>query len=237
MPKKSITPFTYYTFRFDYQNEEQLEKIKTYILGNVPKYAIFREISDVVGKPHIQGKVGIALSDEQLRKNIRAALPNMFIRSNYTIAAITDSDLYDSYICKDGVVFMNNVFTSEYILEQVEIRKQNKVAFETKIQKAKSAPVTFTHSVFVDFCKLFPHDVTQIQLGKPYNASDYEKASYLKACNVLLSYILKRLGKIAKVFDDNVLQRMYNGIKNSIIELDDTSSANNYKTYENRIVL
>lgn len=236
MPKKSITPFTFYTFRFDYQNEEQLEKIKTYILGNIPKYAIFKEISDVVAKPHIQGKIGLSLSVEQTRKNFKKDLPNMFCKSNYTITHI-NTENWDSYICKDGVVFMNNVFTEEYINEQVEIRKKNKLAFEAKKEKAKAAPVTFTHSVFTEFCKLFPHDVTQIQLGKPYNPSDYEKASYLKACNVLLSFILKRLGKIAKVFDDNVLQRMYNGIKNSIIELDETSSANNYKTYENRISL
>ena len=42
----------------------------------------------------------------------------------------------------------------------------------------------------------------------------------------LLSFILMRLGKTAKVFDAAVLQRMYNGIKNYILH----SDSNPYKT-------
>lgn len=234
MPKVSQTPFTYYTFRYDYQDDNDIEKIKSYIIANIPKYAIFKEISSEVGKKHIQGKLGKPLSLVQLRKQLKEAFP-MFIKSNYSIADVKDVDKYDSYICKDGDVLCNNIFTEEYIKEQVEIHKQ-KVSIFDKKEKAKTQ--TFTQSVFTDFCKLYPADVTVIQCGaQEYKPSDYEKESYLKSCRTLLSYLLKRLGKVVKAFDDNVLQRMYTTIKNAVIELDDNSSAYNTKPYEYRIKL
>lgn len=236
MPKVSQTPFTYYTFRYDYQDDNDIEKIKSYILANIPKYAIFKEISSDVGKKHIQGKLGKALSLVQLRKQLKEAFP-MFIKSNYSIADVKDVDKYDSYICKDGDVLCNNIFTEEYIKEQVEIHKQNVAVFDKK-QKDRAETVTFTKSVANDFCKLFSSDVVVIQQGlREYKPSDYEKASYRKSCNVLLNYLLKRLGKIAKVFDDNVLQRMYSGIKNDVVTRDEVSCADNWKSYEFRIKL
>lgn len=232
MPKVSQTPFTYYTFRYDYQDDNEVEKIRKYIIREIPKYAIFIEISSEVEKKHIQGKLGKALSLVQLRKHFKEEFPNMFVKSNYSIGDIKDPEKYDSYICKDGNPLCNNVFEPEYIEEQVLLHKSKVVAFEKK--KEKQVTGTFTQKVFHDFCIEFPHDVVSIQ-HLAYKPSDYEKKQYDNSCKVLLKFILKRLGRAVKVFDDNILQRMYTGIKNSVIQLDDASGEKQFDLYENRI--
>lgn len=237
MPKKSSTPFTFYTFRFDCDDVVIIDKIKNFVIRDMPKYALFTEVSSDVGKQHIQGKIGKALSEEQLRKHFKKEFPNLFVKSNYSITTIKDPEDYDSYICKDGVVLCNNVFTDEYIQEQVALRKKNVAAFTAKKEKTKSA-VSFTELVSRDFIKEFPDHVLAIQMSYyEYKPSEYEKKSTETSCKFLLNYILKRLGKVAKVFDDNVLQRMYNGVKNAIIQLDDNAAAGFSKIFESRILL
>lgn len=234
MPKTTTTPFTYYTFRYDYTDDNDVERIKKYVIRDIPKYALFLEISADVKKKHIQGKLGKCISEEQLRKHFKKEFPNLFVKSNYSIKSIKDIEKYDSYICKDGNVLCNNVFTDEYIQEQVEIHKDNVIAFESK--KQKNTTETFTQKVFKDFCKEFPFDVKDIQTRFQMN-SDYHKEVYDKACKNLLRYLLKRLGDVVKVFDDTVLQRMYNGLKNSIINLDVECSQKNLEFYLDKIQL
>lgn len=235
MPKKSSTPFTYYTFRYDYDNDQIIEKIKTYIVTNYPKYAIFIEVSQEVQKKHIQGKIGVALSEEQLRKQFKKQFPDVFVKSNYSISSVKEPEKWDSYICKDGKPLCNNIFTQEYIDEQVKIHSEKVIAFKSKEQKKV---LNFTQQVLEDFMKEFPLDVNQIRYHyydvKP---SDYIIQRYKESTENLLGYILKRLGKVVKVFDDNILQRMYTGIKNSIITSDDNSSCKLIEQYKNRIVL
>jgi len=235
MPKQSITPFTYYTFRYDYTDDTMVEKIKKYFMRDFPKYALFLEVSQDVNKNHIQGKIGKALSLVQVRKNLLAEFPNVFSKSNYSISDIKKPDEYDSYICKDGNVLCNNVFDDEYILSQKEKHIVLHNAFENKKQK-KNATVSFTQKIFQDFCKEYPFDVRDIQC-RFYQPTDYEKNVYDKACESLLKFILKRLGDVVKVFDDNVLQRMYNGVKNAILALDDKCSHTLLEHYKNRIQL
>lgn len=237
MPKQSSTPFTFYTFRFDCSDDVVIDKIKRFVIREIPKYALFTEVSSDVGKQHIQGKIGKALSEEQLRKHFKKEFPGLFVRSNYSISAIKDPVAYDSYICKDGVVLCNNVFSDEYIQEQVALREKNVAAFVEKKEKKKAA-VSFTERVSRDFIEEFPEHVHCIQMEYyMYKPDDYEKKAHEASCKFLLSYILKRLGVVAKAFDDNVLQRMYNGIKNSIIQLDANACAGFSKVYESRIDL
>lgn len=225
MPTQSSKTFTYYTFRFDYDTVEQVEKVKALILRECPKYAIFDEVSDVVGKQHLQGKIGKCMSCEQIRKRFKAALPDYFVKTNYSIKEIKEEEAYDSYICKDGKVLINNVFTQDYIDSQVKKRVENVAKFEQKTKKI--CVKNFTESVASDFVRDHLYAVQQIQQGQNYfKPTDYEKEQLEAAYDLLLSFILKRLGKVAKVFDTNILQRMFNGIKNYIIQLDDESSKN-----------
>lgn len=235
MPKHSITPFTYYTFRYDYTDDTIVEKIKNYFVREFPKYAIFREISDVVGKKHLQGKIGKALSNIQVRKNLLSEFPNVFNRTNYSCVPIDKPDEYDSYICKDGDALINNVFSQEFIDEAVALRK-TKVSEFTKKQTARSAVLPFTHKVVLDFMVEYPIE-TQIIQRPEYKMTEYEQKQYDKACEGLLMFLLKRLGKIAKVFDDNILQRMYTGIKNHILMCDDKASQVQLNFYKGRIQL
>lgn len=239
MPKQSTTPFTYYSFRYDYNDMEKLNKIKKYIEVNIPKYAIFDEISSEVGKTHIQGKIGLCLSLVQLKKNLKKEFPNEFIKSNYSIAIIKKPDEYDSYIAKDGKVFMNNCkeFTEEYINAQVEKHKQKVSAFEKKNEKIESKlkTKTFVMEVTDDFIEKYPMETEHIRSA--YNSSDYLHKYHREACEDLLCFLLTRLGKVSKVFDDNILQRMYTGIKNGIVQRDPLCSRRMAESYENRINL
>ena len=235
MPKTTTTSFTYYAFRFDYTTEEEKEKVKAYIIREIPKYAMFDEVSTEVGKNHIQGKLGKCISDVQLRKHLKSQFPQM-IKTNYSLSIIVDAEKYDSYICKDGKVLCNNVFTDEYIQEQVKIRDDNKSQFQVKVKKIKTIP--FTQQVFEEFVKKFTAEVETIQLfSYKHNPTDYEVHRVKIAHEALLGYILKRLGCVTKVFDDNILQRMYNGIKNSILLLDENSGAAQVIYYSSRINL
>lgn len=237
MPKKSITPFTYYTFRYDYPDEEMVYKVMNSIKRLFPKYAIFREISDKVQKPHLQGKIGVALSLIQTRKNLRADLPNVFEGTNYSISNIDDDTAYNSYIAKEGNLVSSNIdiFTSEYIKEQVDKHNQLKIAFESKKQKRLTTK-TFTQMVMEEFIKKYPIEVDYIR--QPfYKPSDYEKKLYDDACNTLLDYLLQRLGDVVKIFDNQILQRHYTGIKNGILRRDARCSKEVTKMYSNIIQL
>lgn len=234
MPKKASTPFTYYTFRYDYTDDNQVEKIKNYIEKEIPKYAIFNEISDVVGKKHLQGKIGKEISEIQLRKHFKAEFPDWFIKSNYSIVRINDEEKYDSYICKGGKVVINNIFTDDYIKEQVEKHKEIVTKGDNKKEKLKT--LNFYQQVAVDFVKQYPKECEYIQ-WIPYKPDDNNKKLQQDALVTLLDYLLKRLGSLAKEFDDNMLQRKYNGIKNYIIQLDVEASRAQTNKYKNRIEL
>jgi len=234
MPKTTVTPFTFYSFRFDYDDETIVDKIKGYVIREIPKYALFLEVSQDVKKKHIQGKIGKCISEEQLRKHFKKEFPNVFEKSNYSIKSIKEPENYDSYICKDGNVLCNNVFTDEYIQAQKEKHIELHQKFVSK--KEKNLSVTFTQKVFNDFIKECPDEVQDIQTRYQMN-SDYHKDVYDKACKKLLGFLLKRLGDLVKVFDDNVIQRMYNGIKNSIVHLDDKCCQKLLDSYVDRIQL
>jgi len=235
MPKHSITPFTYYTFRYDYTDEKVVELIKNYIIREFPKYAIFREVSDVVGKKHLQGKIGKAMSNVQVRKKLLLEFPNVFCRTNYSCKDIQHAEEYDSYICKDGDVLINNVFSQEFIDEAVALHKKKVSEFTAK-QTKRSAVLPFTHKVVLDFMVEYPIE-TQIIQSPEYKMTDSQQKIYDKACEGLLFYLLKRLGKIVKQFDDNILQRMYNSIKNHILMCDDKASQVQKNFYLGRIQL
>lgn len=235
MPKHSVTPFTYYTFRYDYTDEQQLDNIMKYIVAQCPKYAIFKEVSDVVGKNHVQGKIGKAMSNGQLRKNLLAEFPNLFNRSNYSCTVIEKPEEYDSYICKQGEAVINNIFTPEYIADAVKLHK-DKIAEFTKKETKRSTVLPFTHRVALDF--MVEHSIEASIIQKPeYKPNDYELKVYQKACDDLLLFLLKRLGKIAKCFDDNILQRMYTGIKNYIVTQDAQGTCKQLSIYKGRLDL
>lgn len=215
MPRSSVTPFTYYTFRYDYTDTVIRDKICEYFIREFARYAIFDEVSDKVEKHHIQGKIGKCMSDEQIRKNIRKVFPKVFDKSNYSIAKIKDPDAYDSYICKGGKVLCNNVFTPEYIDAQVE--KHKSIVEDKDVKRCKLSSPTFTQSVFMDFKKDHFNYFNHIRYANTYRPDEGEILHYEAACEKLLGYILKRLGNVVKVFDDTVLQRMYTGIKTAIL--------------------
>jgi hypothetical protein len=221
---KAQTPFTYYTFRFDinWQIESSLlNQIKNYIISEFPKYSIFQEISDETKKPHIQGIIGKALSRQQIIKNIKKSFKDVFVGSNHSIADITDFEKYKSYICKSNNIFVNNYFEQSEIdkyNEEYKIIENQIVDNGSKIKKSKSK--TFLQKVVYEFNNQFSEHVEIIHYYHIYNWKLTED-EVLQAYNskvILFRHLMKMLGSSAKIFDSNMLQRMYNGIYNSIIQ-------------------
>lgn len=228
MGRKSQTPFTYYTFRFDVDWQVEsilLNQLKSYIISEFPKYAIFREISDKTKKPHLQGKIGKNLSTDQIRKNLKKQFPNVFSDTNYSIAIIDNPDKYDSYICKSQNVFCNNVFQDSEIEKYNQIFEEVKEELNLKYEKSgkrQSKSKTFLENVVSEFCEEHPTDVERIHHYTIYIPSmDIEIEQFRDSKKILFRFLLKRLGKLSKVFDVNILQRMYNGILNSVIHLNE----------------
>jgi len=227
MGRKSTTPFTYYTFRFDidWQDENNnsfLSKLKNYIMATFSKYAIFSEISDKTKKPHLQGKIGQALGLERIRELLKKQFPGVFHDTNYSMSLVDHPEKYDSYICKSNNIFCNNVFTlseiQQYNDTYSEVKEELKSKYETGKKQSKSK--TFLENVVREFSELHPSDVERIHHYTIYIPSmDIEIEQFRDSKQILFRFLLKRLGKLAKVFDVNILQRMYNGILNSVIHL------------------
>lgn len=234
MGRKSQTSFTYYTFRFDVDWQVEsilLNQLKSYIISEFPKYAIFREISDKTKKPHLQGKIGKALSIEQIRKNLRKQFPNVFTESNYSIADIK-TEGYDSYICKSQNVFCNNIFTDEEIKNFNDVFEEVKQELNSKKKRSKAK--SFLQNVVDQFIEQNLDDVNTIihYTIYSYKLTEIELEQMNNSKKRLFKFLMKNLGKSAKIFDTNILQRMYNGILNSLIQSNDNAS----EVFSNKIL-
>jgi len=220
----------YYTFRLDIKHDDaKLEQLQDYIKANYPKYAIFKEFGDETKKPHIQGKIGSTSCLQTLRNKFKKTFPLLFVGTSYSITYIKDIEKYDSYICKQDNIWLNNIFTQE------QINNFNK-NYEIK-EKVKST--TFTQKVYKDFIIEYESDCNVIRHFCYYNykLSDEEKDKLNYSKKQLLEYILKRLGSLTQVFDSHVLQKMYNGILNSILQDDSQSQKRQMEYWSNVIQL
>lgn len=209
---------------FEHYDKRQKQVIN-YIEHNFMKYAIAFEISTITKKPHLQGKIFITKDLETVRKNMKKDL-GFLNRSNYSLAIIKEPEKYDSYICKDGNLILNNVFTDEFIKESMEKHK------EVIVKNQENEKLTFTQRIARDY--KIENECGIIKQFSYSNACDLELN---KAHEHLLRYILKRLGKVVKCFDERELQRIYNGVKNSIIYENEDTLEREVQFYSKRIEL
>lgn len=224
MPKATITPFTFYSFRYDLDGVHNV-KILDYIKREFPKYAIFKEEGEITGKFHYQGKIGKNISLVQLKKNILKEFnlngkEKVLDRSNYSIAVIMDIDKYDSYICKDGEPVLNNVFSEDFILEQVD---KHKTILATKKEKKeefmKKKKINWTQEIVSDYKKEHPEEVKRLML----NAYKNNDMNALLTKKHLLRYTLKRMGSLTKTIDKHIIERIFNGLILSLIHTNSQS--------------
>lgn len=142
------SPVKWYTFRYDYTDEELLEKVGLFIKQNCRKYVIFKEIATETGKPHVQGKLIPIKSVETFRRGLQDKFKNVFVKSNYSIVMVKKED-YDKYICKEKNVWINNVWSQEEIENNyTEYWKvNNKIASKIKKEKVKSWSEELTQEI------------------------------------------------------------------------------------------
>lgn len=220
----------YYTFRLDIKHDDdRLPALADYIKANFPKYAIFKENGEITKKPHLQGQIGSSYSLQTMRNRFRALYPLLFCGTNYSITYVKDKNKYLSYTCKENNIFVNNILTQEQINQFNEPYKE----------KVKLKSITFTQKVFKDFVIEYEQDCNILKQLSYYNykLSEQEKDMLINSKKVLLEYILKRLGSLTQVFDNHVLQKMYNGILNSILQDDNQSQKRQMEYWSNVIQL
>jgi len=220
-----------YTFRLDVEwreNEEKhegvfLNQLKDYIKANMPQYALFCEISKKTKKPHIQGIIASKYKVENIRKRFKDIWSYKFVKPFYSIVEVKDEQKYLSYISKEGLPWLNNLLSQEEIDEFNE-----KYEGEDNIQKS----ITFTQKVLKEFRDTYKYEYDVIRHFSFFNykMDDHDTKLLNDAKGHLLSFILKKLGNIAKVFDEVILQRIYNGVKNGII-CEDNNVNERHKQY------
>jgi hypothetical protein len=215
----------YYTFRIDcdYQTEDIfLEQLELLIKANIPKYCIFKEISSKTKKPHLQGIIGTKLkSNVSVAKIFKNVYPDRFKGTKYSLSPVKDIEHYQSYISKDGNIFMNNYLTQETI--------DNYNANYKDVKITKPVTKTFTQKVCAKFIEYNEPECNTLRhyYYNDYKLTDIEKARQKRAKYKLVQFILNELGDVVKVFDKNILQRIYFGIHNKII-LDDNKCQEKY---------
>ena len=222
------------TFRFDYSSVEEKTTVLKYIEKTFTTYAIADEIAEKTKKLHLQGKVYIRKSIETERRDIKKQC-NFLERTNYSMAPIRKAiEEYDSYICKSGNMVLNNIFTIDYILEQVKKHNECVTNYQEKVKKETKLKPSFTKQISIDFKKEFPQQAEFINKFSYQKGKDMDMTESHKE---LLCFILTRLGSIAKVFDKCILQRMYNGVKFALINDNKETLDNATEFFVNEIEL
>lgn len=225
-----------FTFRLDVEWRENkqpneavfLSQLKDFIKSNFPQYAIFFEISRKTKKPHAQGVLHSTKKREATAKMFKTIWPSRFVKPFYSLVEVDDEDKYSSYICKDGIQFVNNLFFQEQINEFNE--KFKNVEYREKA-------LTFTQKVFKDFINEYTTDCNTLRHLSYYNykLTEQEKDMLKQSKDVLIGYILKRLGNLCKVFDCHTLTKIYNGILNAILQDDISAQKRNLEYWSNRM--
>lgn len=218
-------PYNYFDIILKELTHTNVLRIIQYIQKHFMKYAIAYEISEITKKPHLQGKIYITKDIETVRKNMKKDL-GFFNKSNYSLAPIKDEEKYDSYICKDGKLLINNCFTEDEIITAILKHK------EVIVKNEEVSKLTFTQRIARDY--KIENECGIIKQFSYSNACDLELN---KAHEHLLKYILKRLGKVVKCFDERELQKIYNGVKNSIIYENEDTLERQVQFYSKRIEL
>lgn len=189
----------YFTFRYDYEDEKFLDILAPFMKLVFRKYAIFKEIADKTGKPHIQGLVIPFKSDSQTRRDLLARFPGFFRKSNYSFVPVK-TDGYELYVCKQGNVWINNIWTDEEIKnKQKEFWENNKVMVPKakSKEKVKSWSMRLTESIRLKY----PNQVWF------YNAQTIE---------ILLSETLNAMGSDSKKIGNKIVKELVLGQLNAL---------------------
>lgn len=203
----------YFTFRYDYQDEKFLEPLETFLKVNLRKYAIFKEVADETGKLHVQGVAIPFKSASQFRRDLQSRFPNVFCKSNYSFAPVNKDESYPLYICKQGNVWINNMWTEEEILSnKTKYWKNNK----NLLPKAKSNKViTWSQQLTIDIAKKHPdvqwsYDVYSIQILIDETLTAMGKTSKKLSGRIVKELVLGQLNALNPTISSGLRQKLIN---------------------------
>lgn len=227
MPKRDNV-FKYSTFRVDvsFDDHVMLDRLEKWIKSESMSYLIMKEVSDVVQKEHLQGKIGTKLSVSRLRQKFKEVFPEIH-HGMYSIQEVDKPQQYDQYICKGEKHGLwtewirTDIFTDDWIDGNHNLywNVNSELLGFINTKKKRLSAVSFTQKM----TKLLQEQHTcvvdkYISLTLEYNKNDYENNELDKIRLEIFGLIMKELGSISKVFDDHVLIKLWNGITNSFIQ-------------------
>jgi len=208
----------YLTFRFDYEEHESiLPAILDFIKANCSSYVIFDEIAEKTKKKHIQGKIIPVKSMETFRRKLQESFVNVFIKSNYSIAKV-NKEYYDSYICKDGHVVINNIWTEDEIkeLQSKHVPKQEFIAQCKEKKKLQTWSQKVAEEMEIEIPDAIDKYIKLLQfesLGTD-NYSGYQFEQFTDAKNRMLEFMLDRMGTAVKTLSSSIINGLFYGITN-----------------------
>jgi len=211
----------YLTFRFDYEgHEHKLIAILDFIKSNCSSYAIFDEIAEKTKKKHIQGKIIPVKSMERFRVKLKEAFVGVFHKSNYSIAKV-EKEYYDAYICKDGNVVINNIW-SEFEIKELQAQHIPKEEFIQQCKEKKKLQ-TWSQKVAEEMELAIPDVISKyiemIQFERLSNEdfSCLEFTQFKIAKESMLEFMLDRMGTAVKTLTSNVINGLFYGIANHFL--------------------
>lgn len=133
------------------------------------------------------------------------------------------------YLCKGEKEGEHNILWSIYTDSEIQkfhndYWQQNASQNYSKKDKEKTN-TSWSQKVKLEFNIIHEQYVnTIIHYHSDYQPSDYLKTQYEEARRQLFNFILKCLGKSAKLLDEQIIRKLYNGIMNQYIQQDAKAS-------------
>lgn len=212
----------FYTFRFDYEGHEaKLPVLLDYIKFNCSKYVIFNEVAKETKKLHYQGKIMPTKSINTFRRNLLKGFP-MFKRSNYSIAPIRKEG-YDLYICKDGDVVINNVWTADEINDRQQQFNETADGFAAEAKKKAKPLETWSQRVAKEMEDKIPNVIQTYmnlivfeELGiHEFTANEFQ--TFKNAKLNMLEFMLDRMGNAVKTLSKSIINSLFYGVTNHFL--------------------
>ena len=211
----------YLTFRFDYEtHESKLQAILDFIKANCSSYAIFDEVAEKTKKKHIQGKIIPVKSMETFRRQLQQSFVNVFIKSNYSIAKV-EKEYYDTYICKDGNIVINNIWTEQEIkdLQAKHIPKQEFIQQCKEKKKLQSWSQKVAEEMEKEIPDVIQKYIELLQFETLDNSdfSCYEFTQFKNAKESMLEFMLDKMGTAVKTLSSSIINGLFYGITNHFL--------------------
>lgn len=181
-------------------------------------------VKEIGDRPHVHCILEPTKTVSTFRQQFLKTFPQCKGNKCYSLEEAKDIDKLKCYLSKGEsetimpvILFNKDVDVDCYHKQYWETNKSLK-SHTASQQKVKT--LTWTQEVKSEFQEQYPQDV--LELSDPidcrWKPTEQDVKNHITSKKLLLSFVLKKLGKSVKVLDDNIITRLYKGVLNSFIQ-------------------